>query len=99
MKKFKKKNDHKKILFYEIPLLIESKLTKFFDEIIFIKSKKINRLRRFRHVGGKSSLFNILDKKQMPASQKAKFCKHIVTNDKDLDILKKKLMDIIKFYE
>ena len=30
----------KKILFYEIPLLIESKLMKYFDIIIFIKAKK-----------------------------------------------------------
>ena len=40
MKKFTFKNKNKKILFYEIPLLIESKLMKFFDLIIFIKSKK-----------------------------------------------------------
>ena len=30
----------KKYLFFEIPLLIESKLMKIFDIIIFIKSKK-----------------------------------------------------------
>ena len=99
MKKFTKKNQHKNILLYEIPLLIESKLTKFFDKIIFIKSKKINRLRRYQLIGGDSPLFNMLDNKQMPVSQKVKFCKHIVTNDKDLNILKKNLMDIIKLYE
>ena len=99
MKKFTIKNGHKNILFYEIPLLIESKLTKFFDIIIFIKSKKINRLKRFQLTGGETPLFNMLDTKQMPVSHKVKFCKHIVTNDKDLNILKKNLMDIIKLYE
>ena len=37
---FIKKNKRKKMIFLEIPLLIESKLTKYFDIIIFIKSKK-----------------------------------------------------------
>ena len=37
---FLKKNKNKKFLFLEIPLLIESKLAKYFDVIIFIKSKK-----------------------------------------------------------
>ena len=48
MKKFTFKNRNKKILFYEIPLLIESKLMKFFNIIIFIKSKKKLRLKRYK---------------------------------------------------
>ena len=40
MKKFTSKNKNKKFLFYEIPLLIESKLMKYFNVIIFIKAKK-----------------------------------------------------------
>ena len=35
------KNKNKKLLFYEIPLLIESKLMKYFNVIVFIKAKKI----------------------------------------------------------
>ena len=45
MKKFTKKNKNQKTLFYEIPLLIESKLMKYFDIIIFIKTKKKIRLK------------------------------------------------------
>ena len=37
---FLKKNKNKKIIFFEIPLLIESKLKHHFDVILFIKSKK-----------------------------------------------------------
>ena len=48
MRKFTSLNKNKKILFYEIPLLIESKLMKFFDVLIFIKSKKELRLKRFK---------------------------------------------------
>ena len=40
MREFSSKYKRKKILFYEIPLLIESKLMKYFDIIIFIKAKK-----------------------------------------------------------
>ena len=40
MKSFTHKNKKRKILFFEIPLLIESKLMKNFDVIIFIKAKK-----------------------------------------------------------
>ena len=40
MRKFTKKHKNKKILFYEIPLLIESKLMKYFNLIIFIKANK-----------------------------------------------------------
>ena len=41
MKKFTNKNKNKKMLFYEIPLLIESSLMKYFDIIIFVKAKEI----------------------------------------------------------
>ena len=40
MKKFTSQNRNKKLLFYEIPLLIESKLMKHFNVIIFIKADK-----------------------------------------------------------
>ena len=55
---------NKKILFYEIPLLIESKLMKFFDLVIFIKAKKEIRKKRFKARGGEERLFNILNTKQ-----------------------------------
>jgi len=65
MKKFSINNQKKKTVFYEIPLLIESNLMKYFDIIIFIKAKKKIRLKRFKKKGGKKNLFDILDKKQM----------------------------------
>ena len=46
MRQFTFKNKNKKF-FYEIPLLIESKLNNFFDVIIFIKSNKKLRMKRF----------------------------------------------------
>jgi dephospho-CoA kinase len=85
-------------LFYEIPLLIESRLTKYFDVIIFIKAKKQLRLKRFKAKGGDEKLFNILNDRQLSDKKKAKFSHHIIVNEKNLTILKKNLLDIINLY-
>ena len=99
MVKFSKQNLNKKMLFYEIPLLIESKLMNHFNVIIFIKANKDIRLKRFKLRGGDEKLFNLLDKKQLSDYKKSKFCDHIVDNAKNLKILKKNLISIIKLYE
>ena len=99
MRKFTSLNKTKRILFYEIPLLIESKLMKFFDVLIFIKSKKELRLKRFKGKRGDKKLFNLLNKKQMSDRHKIKFCDHVVVNNKNLKILKKNLLSIIVQYE
>ena len=99
MKKFTSQNRNKKLLFYEIPLLIESKLMKHFNVVIFIKAKKKLRLKRFKSKSGDKNLFNILNNKQMNDKKKIKFCDHIVVNEKNLNILKKKLLVIINRYE
>ena len=99
MKRFTVKNKNKKILFYEIPLLIESKLMRHFDIIIFIKSKKQIRLRRFILKKGDKKLFDFLNDKQMTDKKKSKFCDYVVVNEKNLKILKKKLSFIMSKYE
>ncbi len=99
MKKFTFKNKNKKFLFYEIPLLIESKLMKYFDKIIFIKSKRQLRLKRFKSKNGDKKLFNLLNSKQMRDNKKAKFCDYVVVNEKNLKILKKNLSTIMSKYE
>ena len=99
MKNFTSQNKNKKLLFYEIPLLIESKLMNYFNLIIFVRSKKKLRLKRFMLKKGNKKLFTLLDKQQMDDSKKIKFCDHIVLNDKNIKILKKNLSVIIKKYE
>ena len=99
MKKFTIKNKNKKFLFYEIPLLIESKLMKYFDKIIFIRSKKQLRLKRFKSKNGDKKLFNLLNSKQMRDSKKIKYCDYLVVNEKNLKILKKDLLSIMSKYE
>ena len=99
MRNFTKKNKNKNLLFYEIPLLIESKLMKHFNVIIFIKAKKKLRLKRFQLKRGDKRLFNLLNNKQMIDKKKIKFCDHVVVNEKNLSILKKNLSAIIDKYE
>ena len=99
MKKFTFANKGQKLLFYEIPLLIESKLMNYFNLIIFVKSKKKIRLKRFILKKGNKKLFALLDKHQLNDSKKIKFCDYVVVNDKNIEILKKNLLAIIKKYE
>ena len=99
MKKFTLDNKSKKILFYEIPLLIESKLMRFFNVVIFIKSKKQLRFKRFKLKKGNKTLFNLLNSKQMSDRKKIRFCHHVVVNEKNLKFLKSKLLSIISKYE
>ena len=99
MHAFSKKNKNKKLLFFEIPLLVESKLLKYFDVVIFIKSKKNERLKRYISKNGNAKLFHLLDSQQMKDSIKMKFCDYIVVNNSSLNVLKRNLLNIIKFYE
>ena len=99
MFKFIRKNKNKKFIFLEIPLLIESKLMKNFDIIFFIKAKKSIRLKRFRSKGGSKRLFDLLNNQQMADIKKAKYCDHIIVNEKNFNILKQVLLDIFKLYE
>ena len=99
MKDFTTQNKKKKFLFYEIPLLIESKLMKHFNVVVFIKAKKQLRLKRFKSKIGDEKLFKLLDNKQLNDVKKIKFCDYVVVNEKNLNILKKNLLVIISKYE
>ena len=99
MKNFTSQNKNKKFLFYEITLLVESKLMKHFNIVIFIKAKKKLRFRRFQSKNGDKKLFNVLNAKQMNDTKKIKYCDYVVVNEKNLKILKKNLLAIIDKYE
>ena len=95
MRKFVKKNINRNQIFFEIPLLIESKLMKNFDIILFVKARKKIRLKRFKLKGGDEKLFHILNNKQFSDQIKMKHCDYIINNEKNIKILKKKLSDIL----
>jgi len=99
MRSFTLKNRNKKFLFYEIPLLIESNLMKYFNVVIFIKAKKQLRIKRFQLKRENKKLFSLMNNKQMTDTRKSKFCDYVIVNEKNLSILKKNLLAIIRKYE
>ena len=99
MKRFSTKNKSKKFLIYEIPLLVEKNLKRHFDTAIFIGSSRKNRLKRYRKKGGSRKVFDFLDKRQLPQKKKIKFCNHVIVNNSSLNVLKKKILNIMSKYE
>ncbi len=95
---FFRKNKNKRFLFLEIPLLFESKLMRYFDVIIFIKSNKNLRLKRYKSNRGNTKLFSLLNAHQLKDNKKIELSDHIVVNNKSLIVLKKNLLNIIKLY-
>ncbi len=83
-------------LFFEIPLLIESKLNKYFDKIIFVEANKKLRLKRYIKKKGDKNTFSLLDKRQIPAVLKKSICDYTVNNNYSLAILKKNVKNLIK---
>jgi len=88
----KKKN---KVLVLEIPLLIENKLDRYFDKIIFIDAKKKLRLKRYLKKNSEKKIFEMLNKKQLSPNIKKKACDLVINNNYSLAILKK---NVKKFY-
>ena len=94
--RLKKKNG---ILFLEIPLLIESKLNRYFDKLIFGHTKKNLRVKRYLKKRGNKKLFTLLDKKQLPPNRKKFLCNHTIDNNDSLAVLKKNVRNLMKNYE
>ena len=86
----------KKILIFDIPLLIESKLMKYFDIIVFVGAKRKVRLRRYLHKKGDRKIFTILDKRQITPRKKIKISDHVIYNNSSIKILKKNVKFLMK---
>ena len=95
MKKFLNKNNKKKILIFEIPLLIESKLVKHFDIIILVSCPRKIRIQRYLKKGGSKFLFNYLNNRQLGENKKRKFCQHVIKNNKSFNVLKISVSNIM----
>ena len=61
------------MLFLEIPLLLESKLDRYFDKLVFVGANKGLRLERYLKRRGDKKTFILLEKRQLPAVLKKKF--------------------------
>ena len=91
MRVFTKKKKKNKITIFEIPLLIESNLTRYFDFIVFVGAKKNIRLRRYVAKGGNKKIFTILEKRQKKPSKKIKISDYVIYNNKSIKSLKKNI--------
>ena len=97
MNKFIKKNKYKKIVVLDIPLLMENKINKKNDILIFIdaKKKEINkRLKKRRDVNLK--IIEKFKKLQLPVELKKKQADYIIKNNFRNNSTKKHVKKIVK---
>ncbi len=79
---FLKKNKNKKIVILDIPLLLENKINKPKDILIFIQPKKSELLRRLKkRKNYNKKLFKIFKKIQLSLDYKKKKSNFIIKND------------------
>ena len=82
MRKFLDNNKKQKIVILDIPLLLENKINKKKDILIFIQSKKSEVLKRlFKRSNFNKKLFKKFKKIQLPLDYKKKRSQFIIKND------------------
>ncbi len=94
---FIKKNQKKKLLILDIPLLIENKLYKKKDILVFVDAKKTDiNLRLKKRTNFNKKLLNNLRSIQKPLYVKKKLSNYIIKNDFKLLSVKKRIKIIKK---
>ena len=99
MTNFPKNKIFFKLVFFEIPLLVENKLSNFFDIVVFVNTHKKIRIKRFITNGGNHKIFLILNKRQLSPGKKAQVSHHVINNNKSLKNLKNSVKNILNLYE
>ena len=94
---FLKKNQHKKFVILDIPLLLENKLNKKEDILIFVQSKKIEISKRLKKRNNfNQKLFNKFKNIQLPLDYKRKKSQFIIKNNFTKKSVKKDIKNILK---
>ena len=95
MNNFIKKNRRKKLIILDIPLLIENKLNKKNDILIFVNAKKkeINKRLKKRH---NNRSVEILKKFQLPVEYKKKKADFIIKNNFKSNSIKKNVKMVLE---
>ena len=94
LKQFLKKNKNKTLVVLDIPLLIENKMFKFVDLLIFVKTKKTTIRKRLEKRGLNKEFLAILKSQQLSDKEKIKYSDFIVINNKNTN-LKSQINDIL----
>src|SRR5210317_724893 len=96
LQKFMKKHNKKKAIVLDIPLLLENKLNKKKDIIIFVKSENTEVLKRLKkRKNFNNSVFQQLKKIQLPLDIKKRHSHYIIKNNFKKDFVRKKVKDIL----
>ena len=97
MNKFLKKHINKKIVILDIPLLLENKINKKGDILVFVKSNKKDILKRLKkRPGFDFKLFIKFKKIQLPLDYKMKKSHFIINNNFTQTAVKKDIKYILK---
>ena len=97
MNLFLKKNKNKKIVILDIPLLLENKINRKKDILVFVQSKKLDiklRLKKRAHFNKK--LINNFNDIQLPLYYKKKISHYIIKNNFTKKSVKKDVEAILK---
>tara|TARA_Y100000590_G_scaffold441522_2_gene568359 strand:- start:271 stop:843 length:573 start_codon:yes stop_codon:yes gene_type:complete len=100
IKKFIKKNKRKKLLIFDIPLLLEKKSLNSKYILLFVDAKQKDiRKRIIKRKGFNNKILNTLKKSQLPLEIKKKKSDYVIKNDfnkfnlkKSVNILKNKIL-------
>ena len=100
MNEFLKKNRYKKFVILDVPLLLEKKINRKNDILIFVKSQKKETIKRLKkRLNFDLKVFNRLNSFQLPLEFKRKKANFIIKNNfkslivkKNVKLLKKKLL-------
>ena len=94
---FLRKNENKKIVVLDIPLLLENRINKKNDILIFVQSKRLDILKRLKkRKNFNLKLFNKFKKIQLPLDYKKKKSHFVIKNDFTKRTIKKYVKIILK---
>ena len=94
---FQKKNSRKKIIILDIPLLLENKINKKKDILIFVQSEKTKILQRLKERQNFNlKLLNKFRKIQLPLDYKKKKSQYIIKNNFTKRSIKKDVKIILR---
>ena len=94
MQSFLKKNKHKKFIILDIPLLLENKINKKKDILVYVQSSRKKILRNLKKRNNfNSKLLNKFKKIQLPLAYKKRKSKFVINNK----FTKKSVKDDVKY--
>ena len=94
---FLRKNKNKKIIVLDIPLLLENKINKKKDILVFVESKKSDIFKRLKKRDNfNKQLFKKFQNIQLSPSYKKKKSKFIIKNDFSKKTVKRAIRNILK---